>query len=99
MDSTGQAPITSSAPMTMMPVAEYVRMSTEHQQYSTENQRDAIRQYAQRRGMVVTRSYVDAGKSGLTIERRDALKRLIKDVESRGVDFSAILVYDLSRWG
>jgi DNA invertase Pin-like site-specific DNA recombinase len=74
-------------------------MSTEHQQYSTENQRDAIRQYAQRRGMVVTRSYVDSGKSGLTIERRDALKQLIRDVESRGVDFSAILVYDLSRWG
>ena len=29
--------------------AEYVRMSTEHQQYSTENQRQAIQQYAERR--------------------------------------------------
>jgi DNA invertase Pin-like site-specific DNA recombinase len=85
--------------MTQIPVAEYVRMSTEHQQYSTENQRDAIRLYAQRHGMVVTRSYVDAGKSGLTIERRDALKRLISDVQSHSADFSAILVYDLSRWG
>src|SRR6516165_5109125 len=99
MDSTGRTLMTSSAPMAPISVAEYVRMSTEHQQYSTENQRDAIRQYAQRRGMVVTRSYVDAGKSGLTIERRDALKQLIRDVESRAINFSAILVYDLSRWG
>jgi len=79
--------------------AEYVRMSTEHQQYSTDNQRDAIRQYAHHRGMVITRSYVDAGKSGLRIENRDALKQLIKDVESRRADFGVILVYDVSRWG
>ena len=79
--------------------AEYVRMSTEHQQYSTDNQRDAIRQYAQRRGMTITRTYVDAGKSGLRIEGRAALKQLIKDVETRQTDFSAILVYDVSRWG
>jgi DNA invertase Pin-like site-specific DNA recombinase len=78
---------------------EYVRMSTEHQQYSTENQRDAIRQYAKSRGMVITRSYVDAGKSGLRIEGRTALKQLLRDVESRQADFSVILVYDVSRWG
>ena len=30
--------------------AMYVRMSTEHQQYSTSNQQDAVREYAQRRG-------------------------------------------------
>jgi DNA invertase Pin-like site-specific DNA recombinase len=49
--------------------------------------------------MVIARSYVDAGKSGLRIERREALKQLISDVESRRADFNAILVYDLSRWG
>src|SRR5215831_6637738 len=78
---------------------EYVRMSTEHQQYSTENQRDTIQQYAQRRGMVITRTYVDAGRSGLRIERREALQQLIKDVETGQADFSAILVYDIGRWG
>ena len=31
--------------------AAYVRMSTEHQQYSTSNQMDVIREYAKRRGM------------------------------------------------
>jgi hypothetical protein len=31
-----------------VPAAQYVRMSTEHQRYSTENQSDAILQYAVR---------------------------------------------------
>ena len=82
-----------------MRAAEYVRMSTEHQQYSTENQRDVIREYAERRGMVIVRTYTDAGKSGLRIDGRDALKQLIDDVERGQADFSAILVYDVSRWG
>ena len=45
--------------------AEYVRMSTEHQQYSTENQADKIREYAAHRGIEIVRTYADAGKSGL----------------------------------
>ncbi len=74
-------------------------MSTEHQQYSTENQGEIIRQYAERRGMTVVRTYADAGKSGLRIDGRDALKQLIQDVENGNADFNAILVYDVSRWG
>src|SRR4249919_1410621 len=54
--------------------AQYVRMSTEHQRYSTENQADAIRQYAERRGLQVVRTYADEGKSGLRLDGRDALK-------------------------
>jgi DNA invertase Pin-like site-specific DNA recombinase len=80
-------------------VAEYVRMSTEHQQYSTENQGQVIRQYAERRGMNIVRTYTDAGKSGLKIDGRSALKQLIQDVETGAADFTAVLVYDVSRWG
>jgi len=79
--------------------AEYIRMSTEHQQYSTENQSDVIREYAQKRGMVIVRTYEDAGKSGLRIDGRDALKQLIHDVETGQAEYKAILVYDVSRWG
>ncbi|WP_275477489.1 recombinase family protein [Aureimonas ureilytica] len=79
--------------------AEYVRMSTEHQQYSTENQADIIRVYAAARGFEIVRTYADAGKSGLRIDGRNALKALIQDVESGKADFEAILVYDVSRWG
>ena len=79
--------------------AEYVRMSTEHQQYSTLNQSDKIREYAERRGIEIVRTYADDGKSGLSIGGRAALQRLIADVESGKADFTIILVYDVSRWG
>lgn len=78
---------------------EYVRMSTEHQQYSTENQAAKIRDYAERRGIEIVRTYTDAGKSGLRIDGRHSLQQLIKDVECGNADFTIILVYDVSRWG
>lgn len=83
----------------MVRAAEYVRMSTEHQQYSTENQADKIREYANRRGIHIVRTYADEGRSGLNIGGRPALQRLIGDVESGKADFQVILVYDVSRWG
>lgn len=74
-------------------------MSTEHQQYSTENQSDAIRRYAEARGIEIVRTYADHGKSGLTLLGRDGLQALLRDVESGQADFTTILVYDVSRWG
>jgi DNA invertase Pin-like site-specific DNA recombinase len=79
--------------------AEYIRMSTEHQQYSVENQHDMIQGYADARGIRIVRSFVDAGKSGLGIQGRDALQDLLQVVESGTADFTTILVYDVSRWG
>lgn len=79
--------------------AEYVRMSTEHQQYSTENQRSKIRDYADQHRLRIVATYADEGKSGLRLDGRAALQRLIHDVEARIVDFQVILVYDVSRWG
>lgn len=79
--------------------AEYVRMSTDHQKYSTENQSDAVRLYAEARGIEIIKTYADAGKSGLKIEGRDALRQLIEDVQNGAVGFTVVLVYDVSRWG
>lgn len=79
--------------------AQYVRMSTEHQKYSTDNQAAAIRRYAEARGYEIVRTYADEGKSGLRLEGRDALKALLSDVEARKTDYSIVLVYDVSRWG
>ena len=79
--------------------AEYVRMSTDHQQYSTENQHDAIQRFADAHGMTIVRSFTDAGKSGVGIQGRDALQDLLRTVESGQANFSTILVYDVSRWG
>src|SRR6266576_824983 len=99
MDRTKPTLIPSSQPsLSAIRAAEYVRMSTEHQQYSTENQQDVIRQYATSRGMTIVQTYADAGKSGLRIDGRSGLKSLISDVEKGQADFRAILVYDVSRW-
>jgi DNA invertase Pin-like site-specific DNA recombinase len=83
----------------IVPAAVYVRMSTEHQQYSTSNQMDVIQAYAKRRTMRVVKEYSDEGKSGLSIQGRDSLSRMIQDVQDGTATFSAILVYDVSRWG
>lgn len=79
--------------------AAYVRMSTEHQQYSTSNQMDTVRDYAARRGMEIVKIYSDEGKSGLNIQGRDSLSTMISDVTGGQTEFSCILVYDVSRWG
>src|SRR5882724_11309012 len=79
--------------------AVYVRMSTEHQQYSTSNQMDVIREFARRRGLKIVKEYSDEGKSGLNIEGRGALAQMIQDITSGQAEFSCILVYDVSRWG
>ncbi|KKC24363.1 recombinase family protein [Sphingomonas sp. SRS2] len=82
-----------------MRAAEYVRMSTEHQQYSTDNQSVTIRRYAESRGYEIVRTYADEGKSGLNLEGRESLRQLIDDIEKGRADFKAVLVYDVSRWG
>jgi DNA invertase Pin-like site-specific DNA recombinase len=74
-------------------------MSTEHQRYSTENQAEAIAQYAAHRGFEIVQTYEDSGRSGLTLSGRQSLQQLIADVRSGVVEFNAILVYDISRWG
>ena len=79
--------------------AAYVRMSTEHQQYSTSNQMDVIREYAKRRGREIVKEYSDEGKSGLNIQGRQSLGQMIEDVQNGQINYSSILVYDVSRWG
>jgi DNA invertase Pin-like site-specific DNA recombinase len=88
-----------TSPEKRLRAAEYVRMSTEHQRYSTENQAESIRHYVAARAIDIVKTYADEGKSGLSIDGRDALKRLISDVDDARADCDTILVYDVSRWG
>jgi DNA invertase Pin-like site-specific DNA recombinase len=86
-------------PPSIIRAAQYVRMSTEHQQYSTDNQAATIAIYAQKRGLEIVKTYADEGKSGLNIKGRPALQALLDDIESGRADFKVLLVYDVSRWG
>lgn len=76
----------SPSPPPAMRAAEYVRMSTDHQKYSTANQSAAIHEYAAEHGMNIVRSYEDEGKSGLEIGRRCGLRSLLKDVQDGHAD-------------
>ena len=74
-------------------------MSTDHQKYSTENQLDTIRRYAEQRGYTIVRVFEDSGRSGLRMDGREGLQSLMREVQSGTAGFQAILVYDVSRWG
>ncbi len=91
-------PMSETEQPSLIRAAAYVRMSTEHQQYSTSNQMDAIKEYAAHRGMEIVKTYSDEGKSGLNIQGRDSLGQMIADVQAKTTDFACILVYDVSRW-
>ncbi|PCK77553.1 recombinase family protein [Rhizobium sophoriradicis] len=90
---------TPTSDRSKIPAATYVRMSTDHQKYSTANQIAIIQRYAEKNGFEITRSYEDEGKSGLRLVGRDALQNLLADVEGGRADYKVILVYDVSRWG
>ena len=96
MDSTSTMP--SNTHLTLRD-AQYVHMSTEHQQYSPENQLEIIPQYAAAHQMEIVREYADHGRTGLNIAGREGLSRLMEEVEAKRINFSALLVYDVSRWG
>lgn len=83
----------------LIPAAQYVRMSDEAQQYSADNQKDAIAQYASRHGFKVIKTYADLGKSGVIAKNRTGLRDLLNDVVSGDAPYKAVLVYDVSRWG
>jgi hypothetical protein len=52
-----------------------------------------------KRGMEIVRTYADERKSGLSLNRRESLKRLIQDVQAGHADFTAIIVFHVTRWG
>ena len=79
--------------------ALYLRASTEHQNYSTNHQESALRRYAAQHDFEVVAVYRDEGRSGLTLDGRNGLLRLLNDVELGQADYVAVLVYDVSRWG
>lgn len=82
-----------------IPVAQYLRMSTEHQQYSIENQQAAIAQFACANGMEIIQTFKDSGRSGLSLRGRPGLQELLRDILSPQRSYECVVVYDVSRWG
>jgi DNA invertase Pin-like site-specific DNA recombinase len=82
-----------------VPAALYLRTSTRQQSSSIQTQETAIREYAVREGFTIVRTYLDFGRSGLTLRNRPGLSALLSDVTSGNNNYRAVLVYDVSRWG
>jgi len=82
----------------LLPAAQYLRMSTEHQQYSLDNQIAAIQKYADSHSFEIVRTYHDAAKSGVSLKRRTGLQQLLRDVVAGAQTYRVVLVYDVSRW-
>ena len=91
--------IPPTLPSVLVPAAQYVRMSDKQQQYSIENQKAAIAEFAKSHGFAIVRTYDDPDKSGVAATRRRGLHELLKDVVTGKAEYKAILVYDVSRWG
>jgi DNA invertase Pin-like site-specific DNA recombinase len=79
--------------------AIYIRMSTELQTESPENQERQLRDFAAAYGIEVVKVYADLGVSGMTAEDRDQFLALIEDVENRRNEFDIVLYLEDSRWG
>ena len=79
-------------------VAAYVRTARQ-EPHLARNQMDAIRKYAKRHGMQIVKEYSDEGKSGVNIQARKSLARMIREVQDGQINFSAVLLYNVSRWG
>ncbi len=79
--------------------AIYIRMSTELQVESPENQERQIRAYAERYGIEIIKTYADLGVSGMTAEKREQFQALLDDVDNGRNNYSIVLYLDDSRWG
>ena len=77
----------------------YVRMSTDLQQYSPENQKAVIERYAAEHDMEIVATYSDEARSGLRLENRPGMRQMLEDAKREDSGFDTILVYDVSRWG
>jgi DNA invertase Pin-like site-specific DNA recombinase len=82
-----------------IPAAQYIRVSTLGQLSSLEIQRNAIEQYADCWGFLITHTFSDLGKRGNTIRGRLGFQKLIYEVITGKATYRAVLVYDVARWG
>src|SRR5208337_2317100 len=82
----------------LQPAVAYLRMSSDPQEGSIEQQRSELAKLAEKHGYKIIREYVDEGKSGSkeTEKRTDFLK-MIEDSHKK--EFRVILCWDLQRFG
>ena len=81
----------------LIPAVSYLRMSSDRQETSIDEQRVEVVKYAKLHGYQITREYIDEGISGDATEKRKAFQRMIADAEKK--TFKAVLCWDMDRFG
>jgi site-specific DNA recombinase len=81
----------------MINAVGYIRMSSDKQEASPEQQRQEIISLAERDGYRIIRWYLDEGISGDATDKRLDFQRMIRDSETR--EFQAVLCWDQDRFG
>jgi DNA invertase Pin-like site-specific DNA recombinase len=82
----------------LIPAVAYIRMSSERQEASPDQQRAEVARLAKREGYRIIREYFDQSISGDATEKRADFQRMIRDAEEKA-DFAAILCWDQDRFG
>lgn len=80
-----------------IPAVIYLRMSSDKQEASIAEQRDAVYAYAAKHGYVIVAEYIDEGISGDATNKRLQFQRMIADAASGR--FKAVLCWDQDRFG
>lgn len=83
---------------TTKPAVGYIRMSSDKQEASPDQQRDEIVKLAAKHGYTIIRWYEDHAISGVKTLKRKQFLQMIDDVKRIG-DFQAILCWDQDRFG
>ena len=84
--------------VTLEPAVAYLRMSSDPQEGSIDQQRIEIAKLAEKTGRRILREYIDEGKSGSKdIAKRTSFLRMIAD--SARKEFTVILCWDTARFG
>lgn len=81
----------------MMRCVLYLRMSTDRQEASIPQQRDALVAFAAKQGHEIVGEYLDEGVSGDATSKRKGFQTMIRDADAGG--FDRVLCWDQSRFG
>ena len=86
-------------PKPLIPAVQYLRMSTDKQEYSIDHQKDHNGKFAVQHGFGIIHDYIEPGISGVTADDRPQFLRMLDDLSSGRVRCKAVLIYDMSRFG
>jgi len=80
-------------------VAYYRHSAQDRQENSIPIQQEQVQKWADEHGIEIINEFADYGKSGLSVEHRDAFNDMLDNWVKKRDDFKHVLVLDVSRWG